>query len=274
MDPPRNRGQHDGLNPLVVIRDLRVAFDCVPVLHGIDLAVARGESLGLVGESGCGKSVTWLAALGLLPRSAGISGSVTLDGEELLGAPASAMDQVRGGRIALILQDPMSTLNPVHRVGRQVEEAVRLHRGMDGAAARAEALRLLDQVGIPDARRRYHMYPHEMSGGQNQRMMIAMALAGQPGTARRRRADHGARRDHPGRHPRPAAPLAGGDRDGAGADQPRSRRGGGDVQPGLRDVCRPHRRGVRAPTSCSPARCTRTPPACWPRCRTCTPSAA
>ncbi|GAC1342670.1 MAG: hypothetical protein NVSMB18_17110 [Acetobacteraceae bacterium] len=118
------------MTPLVAIRDLRVAFDGVPVLHGIDFAVAPGESLGLVGESGCGKSVTWLAALGLLPRQAAVSGSVRLGGTELLGAAPAVLDDVRGGRIALILQDPMSTLNPVHRIGRQVEEAVRLHRGL------------------------------------------------------------------------------------------------------------------------------------------------
>ena len=163
----------------IALRALRVAFDGVPVVHGIDLDVGPGESLGLVGESGCGKSVTWLAALGLLPRAA-VSGSVRLGGEELLGASAATLDRVRGGRIALIQQDPMSALNPVHRIGRQVEEAVRLHRGLVGRAAQAEALRLLDQVGIPDARRRFHAYPHEMSGGQNQRVMIAMALAGEP----------------------------------------------------------------------------------------------
>ena len=178
--PGERLGRQPSLTPLVSIDDLRVSFDGVEVLHGIDLDVARGESLGLVGESGCGKSVTWLAALGLLPSRAAISGSVRLEGEQLLGAPASALDQVRGGRVALILQDPMSTLNPVHRIGRQVEEAVRLHRGLSGVAASAEALRLLDQVGIPDARRRFHGYPHEMSGGQNQRVMIAMALAGRP----------------------------------------------------------------------------------------------
>ncbi len=166
--------------PLVSIRDLRVAFRGLPALLGIDLDVAPGESLGLVGESGCGKSVTWLAALGLLPGSASVSGSVTLGGEELLGAPPAVLDRVRGGRVALIFQDPASSLNPVHRVGRQVAEAVRLHRGMEGAAVRAEALRLLDQVGIPDAARRLDAYPHELSGGQNQRVMIAMALAGRP----------------------------------------------------------------------------------------------
>jgi peptide/nickel transport system ATP-binding protein len=165
---------------LVEIRDLRVSFDGVPALRGIDLSVGRGESLALVGESGCGKSVTWLAALGLLPKRATITGSVQLDGQELLGAPAATLDRVRGGRIAMIFQDPASSLNPVHRIGRQLVEALRLHRGMDGNQAREEARRLLDQVGMPDAKRRLDAYPHELSGGQNQRVMIAMALAGQP----------------------------------------------------------------------------------------------
>jgi peptide/nickel transport system ATP-binding protein len=165
---------------LVEIRDLRVSFDGVAALRGIDLSVGRGESLALVGESGCGKSVTWLAALGLLPKRASVTGSVTLDGQELLGAPAGALDKVRGGRVAMIFQDPASSLNPVHRIGRQLVEALRLHRGMTGTQAREEARRLLDQVGMPDAKRRLDAYPHELSGGQNQRVMIAMALAGQP----------------------------------------------------------------------------------------------
>ncbi len=166
--------------PLVSIRDLAVSFNGVPALRGVDLDIAAGEAVGLVGESGCGKSVTWLAALGLLPRSARISGSVTLGGEELIGAGPSLLDRVRGGRVAMIFQDPASALNPVQKVGRQVTEALRLHRGMDGQAARAEALRLFEQVGIPGAARRIDAYPHEMSGGQNQRVMIAMALAGEP----------------------------------------------------------------------------------------------
>ncbi len=169
----------DGL-PLVSIRNLAASFGGVPALRGVDMDIAPGEAVGLVGESGCGKSVTWLAALGLLPGTARTTGSVTLAGTELLGAAPQVLDRVRGGRVAMIFQDPASALNPVRKVGRQVTEALRLHRGMNGAAARAEALRLFEQVGIPGAARRLDTYPHEMSGGQNQRVMIAMALAGQP----------------------------------------------------------------------------------------------
>jgi peptide/nickel transport system ATP-binding protein len=165
---------------LVVIEGLQVEFDGAPALRGVELAIGRGEAVGLVGESGCGKSVTWLAALGLLPTKATIRGSVRLEGTELVNAPAAVLERVRGRRIGMIFQDPASSLNPVHRIGWQIGEALSLHRGLDGAAARAEAKRLLDQVGIPDAARRLDAYPHELSGGQNQRVMIAMALAGQP----------------------------------------------------------------------------------------------
>lgn len=165
---------------LVDIRDLRVAFDGTRVLHGIDLQVAPGEALGLVGESGCGKSVTWLAALGLLPAKAHVSGELVLGDTVLSGASRSTLEGVRGGRIAMIFQDPSSSLNPVLKVGKQLCEALHLHRGLTGAAARTEALRLMEMVGIPDARGRFTLYPHEFSGGQCQRVMIAMALAGEP----------------------------------------------------------------------------------------------
>ena len=168
------------MEPLVSLRNLAVSFDGVPALRGVDLDVMPGEAVGLVGESGCGKSVTWLAALGLLPGRARVTGSVTLEGSELLGAPARVLERVRGGRIAMIFQDPASSLNPVHRIGTQVAEAVALHQGLSRGLARAQAKRLLDQVGMPDAARRMEAYPHELSGGQNQRVMIAMALAGQP----------------------------------------------------------------------------------------------
>jgi peptide/nickel transport system ATP-binding protein len=165
---------------LVSIESLNVAFNGVPVLRGVDLALQKGEALGLVGESGSGKSVTWLAAHGLLPRHARVLGSVRLDGREILGAPSADLDQVRGGRVAMIFQDPASALNPVLTIRRQLCEALALHRDLSGVAVKAEARRLLDLVGIPDAARRLSAYPHEFSGGQVQRVMIAMALAGNP----------------------------------------------------------------------------------------------
>jgi peptide/nickel transport system ATP-binding protein len=152
---------------LVTITDLTVCFDGWQVLHGVDFSIRRGEALGLVGESGSGKSVTWLAALGLLPGKAEVRGSVTLD-------------HVRGGRIGMIFQDPTTALNPVLTIGRQLSEALALHRDLSGASNKAEAKRLMELVGIPDATQRLGAYPHEFSGGQNQRVMIAMALAGEP----------------------------------------------------------------------------------------------
>ncbi len=169
---------------LIDFRGLTVDFDTgqrvIRVLHGIDLAIGKGEAVGLVGESGSGKSVTWLAALGLLGGRARIGGKVLFDGRDLVSAPAHELETVRGARIAMIFQDPSSSLNPVYRIGRQLAEALLLHRGMNGAAAAAEAGRLLDRVGIADAVRRLRDFPHELSGGMNQRVMIAMALAGQP----------------------------------------------------------------------------------------------
>jgi peptide/nickel transport system ATP-binding protein len=166
------------------IRGLKVGFDArgarIDVLHGIDLAVAAGQTLGLVGESGCGKSVAMMAAMGLLGKRGVVSGSIRIDGEELVGKSDLQMEKIRGRRIAMIFQDPMSSLNPVHRIGTQICEALALHRGLAGEAARTEAVRLLDRVGITAARRRLSEYPHQLSGGMNQRVMIAMALAGEP----------------------------------------------------------------------------------------------
>jgi len=169
---------------LVSLRGLTVSFGSgasrVQVLHGLDLDVHVGESLGLVGESGCGKSVTWLAALGLLGANAQVQGEFRLAGERFDGLSDKALSLIRGRRIAMIFQDPASALNPVHRIGQQLLEAVSLHKGLKGEAARAQAVRLLDQVHIPNARQRFDAYPHELSGGMNQRVMIAMALAGEP----------------------------------------------------------------------------------------------
>jgi peptide/nickel transport system ATP-binding protein len=165
---------------LIELRDLTVAFHGQKVVRGLNLAIARGEALGMVGESGSGKSVTWLAALGLLPRHAAVTGEARLDGRNIIGTSEAELSRIRGGRIGLVFQDPISALNPVRRVGAQLIEALRLHRGLTGAAAKAEARRLFELVGIPDAKRRLDLYPHELSGGQNQRVMIAMALAGEP----------------------------------------------------------------------------------------------
>ena len=176
--------QDAGQSSLLHIRDLKVSFDngthLVPVLHGVDMELRRGETLGIVGESGCGKSVTWMAVMQLLGSRAHIEGEIFLNGEDISDYSANAMTQIRGRRIAMIFQDPSSSLNPVKTVGKQLMEAVKLHQGLRGAAARAEAIRLLERVHIPSAEQRMRAWPHELSGGMNQRVMIAMALAGKP----------------------------------------------------------------------------------------------
>ena len=166
--------------PLLAIENLTVSFGETRVLHGVDFSICKGQALGLVGEFGSGKSVTWLAALGLLPSSAKFDGKVVLEGQNILGAPADTLDSVRGRRIAMIFQDPSSALNPVLTIRRQLSETLALHRGLSGRSLQSECRRLLDLVGIPDAERRLSAYPHEFSGGQNQRIMIAMALSGNP----------------------------------------------------------------------------------------------
>ena len=146
-------------------------------LRGIDFAMQRGETVGLIGESGCGKSMTALALMGLLPQGAQISGSIRFDGRELVGLDDAALCELRGQRIAMIFQEPMTALNPLHRVGDQVAEPLRQHRGIGRREARAEALRLLERVHLPQARQRLDAWPHQLSGGQRQRVMIAAALA-------------------------------------------------------------------------------------------------
>ncbi|HZY19925.1 MAG TPA: ABC transporter ATP-binding protein [Ramlibacter sp.] len=167
--------------PLLDVQDLAVTLQTqrgpVRAVRDMGFTLERGQTLGLVGESGCGKSVTALALMGLLPENARATGSVRLNGQELLGLPESQLRRLRGDRIGMVFQEPMTALNPVHTIGRQVAEPLRLHRGLSASAARREAVALLDRVGIPDAARRIDGYPHQFSGGQRQRITIAMALA-------------------------------------------------------------------------------------------------
>jgi len=146
-------------------------------VRDVSFTLARGETLGLVGESGCGKSLTAMALMGLLPEGARTSGSILLDGQELVGQDERTWATLRGQRIGMIFQEPMTALNPVHPVVRQVAEPLRLHQRLSTAQARDAAISLLDRVGIPDAARRAQGYPHQFSGGQRQRITIAMALA-------------------------------------------------------------------------------------------------
>src|SRR5471032_1576625 len=167
--------------PLIQIRDLRVAFNGASVVRGIDLDIRAGECLALVGESGSGKSVTAHSILQLLPRvGTQATGSVRYRGEELLGASAARLRAVRGNRIAMIFQEPMSSLNPLHNVERQLAETLRLHKGLNAQQARLRIVELLELVGIQNPHERLKAYPHQLSGVQRQRVMIAMALACEP----------------------------------------------------------------------------------------------
>jgi peptide/nickel transport system ATP-binding protein len=169
------------VSPLLDVADLTVTLPTaqgrLAALRGVSLALDRGATLGLVGESGCGKSLTALALMGLLPDGAQVSGSIRFDGRELASLDDAAMSALRGDRIGMVFQEPMTALNPVHRIGRQIAESLRLHKGLSTAAARADALRLLERVQLPRARERLDAYPHELSGGQRQRVVIAIALA-------------------------------------------------------------------------------------------------
>ena len=172
--------------PLLDIQELSVRLRTPggthTVLDRVSLQLAAGQTLGLVGESGCGKSVTAMAVMRLLPRAQTIyaGGRILFDGQDLLAQSERTLRQLRGSQIAMIFQEPMTSLNPVLTVGDQIAESLRLHRGMDARAAATQVVRLLDLVGIAAAAKRAGAYAHEMSGGQRQRVMIAMALACQP----------------------------------------------------------------------------------------------
>ena len=171
---------------LLRVRDLRTHFHTddglVKAVDGVGFRIKTGETFALVGESGCGKSVTAFSILRLLPMPPAeiVSGSVHMDGRDLLKLSEKQMQQVRGGRISMIFQEPMNSLNPVFTCGNQIVEAIRLHQRVSAADARALAVEMLDKVGIPDPAQRFGEYPHQMSGGMRQRVMIAMALSCNP----------------------------------------------------------------------------------------------
>jgi len=178
-----------GAAPLLEIRNLSVTFigrggaNPVEAVKNVSFPLDRGETLALVGESGSGKSVTALSILQLLPYPVAVHGtesSVRFDGEELVGAPPERLRRVRGNRIAMVFQEPMTSLNPLHTLERQIAETLLIHKHMNAAAARERTLELLRLVGLPDAENRLGAYPHQLSGGQRQRVMIAMAIANEP----------------------------------------------------------------------------------------------
>ncbi|MCI5689317.1 MAG: ABC transporter ATP-binding protein [Clostridiales bacterium] len=171
--------------PTLAIRGLRAAFPgrtgLVTAVDGVDLTVPHGTIVGLVGESGCGKSVTALSVMGLLPPPGRVlEGRLCFAGQDLLTLSPKAWRKLRGDRMAMIFQDPMTSLNPVYSVGRQVAEVLRLHRGLTRPQARQQTIDLFRQVGIPDPAARYDAYPRQLSGGLRQRVMIAMAMACHP----------------------------------------------------------------------------------------------
>jgi oligopeptide/dipeptide ABC transporter ATP-binding protein len=170
---------------LLSVEDLRVEFwtrrGTVHAVNGVSFDIAAGETLGIVGESGCGKSVTSLAILGILPRAGRVAGGRALfEGRDLIGRPDRELRKIRGRDIAMIFQDPMTSLNPVLTVGRQIRESIETHFELDRKEAESRVVELLEQVGIPEAKRRSRDYPHQFSGGMRQRAMIAMALACEP----------------------------------------------------------------------------------------------
>jgi peptide/nickel transport system ATP-binding protein len=170
-----------GPEPLVEVRDLRVRIAGVDVVDGVSLSAAAGRVLAIVGESGCGKSLTALSIMQLLPKAARIvGGSVHLEGRDLTAMPERDLRDIRGNRVSIIFQEPIASLNPLMRVGAQVEEALAIHRGLSGAEARRTAIAMLAQVGIPDPQLRADQFAFELSGGMCQRVMIAAALVCRP----------------------------------------------------------------------------------------------
>jgi oligopeptide/dipeptide ABC transporter ATP-binding protein len=172
---------HNEPMPLLEVKDLNVHIGTAHVLRGVSFAVDAGETLGVVGESGCGKSMTGLALMGMLPPTAQItSGSMMFDGRELAGIREKQWLDVRGQEIAMVMQDPFTSLNPMMRVGDQIAEVYTMHQSISGAEARRKAQEMIAKVGVPNPAEAVNKYPHQMSGGQRQRIVIAIAFAAKP----------------------------------------------------------------------------------------------
>jgi peptide/nickel transport system ATP-binding protein len=167
---------------LLEVRDLRVSFGRrkIEAVRGVGFEIAEGQRLGLIGESGSGKTVTALALMGLLPDNATATGSVRLRGNEIIGAPEAALARLRGDAVSMVFQEPMTALDPTMRVGRQVAEVLRLHQGEESGPARDRVVSMLTEVGLTDPTRIADAYPHQLSGGQRQRVILAMALINSP----------------------------------------------------------------------------------------------
>ncbi|RXT04293.1 ABC transporter ATP-binding protein [Ammoniphilus sp. CFH 90114] len=170
--------------PILEVRNLKTTFkqsrSSITVVDGVDFTLEPGETLGIVGESGCGKSVTSLSIMRLLGKNAVTDGTIAFEGKNLLALSEKEMKKVRGNRVAMIFQEPMTSLNPLHSVGKQISEPLRNHLGLSKAQAKERTIQLLNAVGIPRADEIFSSYPHQLSGGMRQRVMIAMAMACQP----------------------------------------------------------------------------------------------
>ncbi len=170
--------------PLLEVHNLGVQLQTqrgpAAAVRGVSFSLERGQTLGLIGESGCGKSITAMSLMGLLPENAVVTGSIRFDKQEMVGMNDAALRRLRGDRIGMIFQEPMTALNPLHPIWKQIAEPLRLHQHMSASDAKARALQLLERVQLPRARERLDAYPHELSGGQRQRVMISIALACSP----------------------------------------------------------------------------------------------
>ena len=250
--------------PLLEVQHLTVSFGPTPVVRDVSFQIFPGRTLCLVGESGSGKSMTAFSIMRLLPSPGRISsGSLLFDGEDLLKLDEKAMRTRRGRDISMIFQEPMTSLNPVLRIGRQLAEPLEIHEGLHGRAAEEKAVELLEMVGIPDPRRRLNDYPHQFSGGMRQRVMIAMAPACSPRLLLAERTHHGSRHHHSGADSASARQACQGTEHGRSAHNPRPRRSSGGRRRRGRHVCR-RTHGAGPCIFLSKNRCTPTPGASWP----------